>query len=122
MSATQTKERGERLKVAEGQVSGYEQVTVSLGRRSYPILIGEGVLARVGPVLRDVHGEGKLLLVSSPPIFDLFGSKVEKSLQRDGREYTVELILTIISRCSIGIATCVRLGVIYCSVFPLPIH
>lgn len=78
--------------MAEVKASGIDRVDVSLGRRSYPILIGEGVLARIGTVLQDVQAEGKLLLVSSPPIFDLFGSKVERSLAEAGRACTVELI------------------------------
>lgn len=84
--------RGGGLTVTEKVQAGPERLDVSLGRRSYPILIGPGVLGRVGEVLGEVQGEGKILLVSSPPIHDLFGTKVAQSLEAAGREYTVELI------------------------------
>jgi 3-dehydroquinate synthase len=79
-------------RMTEKTAAGVERLEVGLGRRSYPILIGPGVLGQVGPSLGEVHGEGRIFLVSAPPIFDLFGFRVEQSLKEAGREYTVELI------------------------------
>ncbi|TDA67726.1 MAG: 3-dehydroquinate synthase [Clostridia bacterium] len=64
-------------------------LTVSLGERSYPILIGEGLLPRLGEHLRE---KGRNLsrgtfLVSNPTVFSLYGPVAEGALQ--AQEFSV---------------------------------
>jgi 3-dehydroquinate synthase len=76
----------------ETAVERIDEVHVDLGDRSYDILIGRGTQERVGERLRSLGLGGKVCLVSSPPIYDLFGRKVLDSLTAAGFDVSVEQV------------------------------
>jgi 3-dehydroquinate synthase len=69
-----------------------EKVHVDLGSRSYDILIGRGIREEIGERLGALGLGGKVCLVTSPPVFDLFGREVLDSLQGAGFDVTVEQV------------------------------
>jgi len=69
-----------------------EEVRVDLGDRSYDILIGRGIHGLIGERLGTLGLGGKVCIVSSPPIFDLFGRKVLDSLSGAGFDVTVQQV------------------------------
>jgi 3-dehydroquinate synthase len=67
-------------------------VSVSLGHRSYDILIGEDLLGKVAGVL-DKHGVGKrIFVISNLTVFELFGQELVDSLSEAGLEVVHLLI------------------------------
>ena len=68
------------------------EVPVELGERSYSILIGEGVLGRTGERLRELGVAGRICLVSTPPVYSLYGPAVEESLGAAGFDVVVASI------------------------------
>lgn len=59
-------------------------VPVELGTRSYEILIGEGLLSSAGSLIR-AHGIGRrLILISNPTVFELYGKRLAAALEEDG--------------------------------------
>jgi len=63
-----------------------ETVRVELGARSYPIIIGAGVLADVGTHVRDACGPGRVAVVSNPTVGNLYMTRVAESLRGAGCE------------------------------------
>ena len=64
-------------------MSGFTEIRVELGDRSYPILVGEGVLdtAARSP------GAGlprRLLIVTHPRLWDLYGTSLARTLATQG--------------------------------------
>lgn len=59
-------------------------VKVSLGKRSYPVLVGGGVLGRAGALARKVSGKAKVFAVSSSPVKKLYGRKLESACRSAG--------------------------------------
>jgi len=60
------------------------RVEVNLGNRSYPILIGENLLAALGTEVRArIHGE-RVLVISNPTVRGLYGKRAEESLAGAG--------------------------------------
>lgn len=66
-----------------------KELTVDLGERSYPILIGPGLLARVGSLFaeRGFAVKSPILLITDASVEDLYAGTVEQSLRDNG--YTV---------------------------------
>lgn len=72
---------------------------VELGQRSYEIVIKSGALKEIGALVdKTVGAEGKILLISNPTVFSLYGPAVMESLRKragrtiygevpDGEEY-----------------------------------
>ena len=69
-----------------------QTVTVNLGQRSYPIELGEGLLSRVGEMMKAQGIGGRVGIVSNPPVADLYGEEVRESLRGAGYETTLVLI------------------------------
>ncbi|MBI3999955.1 MAG: 3-dehydroquinate synthase [Candidatus Omnitrophica bacterium] len=65
-----------------------KKITVHLGNRSYPILIGKGLLAKVGSLLKPLKLGSKILIVSNDRVADRFlgDRKFTKSLRGSGFE------------------------------------
>lgn len=59
-------------------------LTVNLGARSYPIHLGEGLLARAGDLLRQAGCGGKVGIVTNPKVAGLYLGAVEPSLRGCG--------------------------------------
>jgi 3-dehydroquinate synthase len=60
------------------------EISVNLGPRSYPILVGAGLLATVGPLLAKRDVGRKAVLVSDPAIARLHAEPVVRSLRATG--------------------------------------
>jgi len=56
-------------------------VTVDLGQRSYPILIGSGVLGDLGRYLQAICGRTKVVIISDSNVEPLYASKVLSGLE-----------------------------------------
>jgi len=69
-----------------GEKSGRRELTVDLGERSYPIIIGPGVLDEAGALFasRGFPVKSPVLLVTDEAIADLYAPKVERSLEAAG--------------------------------------
>jgi len=65
-------------------------VTVGLGERSYPIMIGRGALDQVGAYLQAHPVGNRYCIVTDEQVASLYGTKLSESLQQQGIE--VELI------------------------------
>ncbi|NPV72443.1 MAG: 3-dehydroquinate synthase [Pelotomaculum sp.] len=61
-----------------------ETVNVNLGKRSYPIYAGPGILQDLGELLGGLPVGRKVLLISNPTVFSLYGEKAAESLVRAG--------------------------------------
>ena len=68
------------------------EISVSLGSRSYRILVGAGVLAHIGAELGRLKVGRKVALVTDPDILKLHGETVVASLRAAGFEVTIVLL------------------------------
>jgi len=59
-------------------------VDVSLGARSYPIFIGEGLLARAGELLADILPQKRVIIVADATTSALYGEALKNSLAEAG--------------------------------------
>ena len=59
-------------------------LNVSLAQRSYPICIGEGILADIGSSLTDISFPHQVAVVSNPTVADLYAPAIEQSLRQAG--------------------------------------
>ncbi len=69
-----------------------QTVTVNLGQRSYAIELGEGLLSRVGEIMKAQGIGGRVGIVSNPPVADLYGEEIRESLRAAGYETALVLI------------------------------
>jgi 3-dehydroquinate synthase len=61
-----------------------EEVRLDLGPRSYPIVVGDGILDEVGPRLAELGFRGRCALVTSERVSGLYGPAVLASLRGAG--------------------------------------
>ncbi|HVN86987.1 MAG TPA: 3-dehydroquinate synthase [Candidatus Binatia bacterium] len=61
-----------------------ETVTVELRDRSYPIVIGGGLLSTLGERLRPLGLDRKIAVVTNPIVRTLYGERVERALNSQG--------------------------------------
>ncbi|MCA9452696.1 MAG: hypothetical protein KC584_08725, partial [Nitrospira sp.] len=59
-------------------------VPVSLGDRSYQVLIQPHILPQIGRVLQDVGLAGRVAIVTNPVVNEIYGRVVFRSLKRCG--------------------------------------
>jgi 3-dehydroquinate synthase len=69
-----------------------ENLEVKLNERSYLIRIAPGILDDAGTQVRGVSKTQKLILVSNPTVFPLYGQKVVASLESAGFQVQVALM------------------------------
>lgn len=69
-----------------------QELEVRLNERSYLIKIAPGILDDAGTLVRGVSKTGKLVLVSNPTVFPLYGQKVVSSLENAGFKVQVALM------------------------------
>jgi len=67
-------------------------LNVRLGTRSYPIHIGEGLLAQTGELMSQAGCVGRVGIVANPIVGDLYLKPVEESLRGSGYQVTSILI------------------------------
>jgi len=60
------------------------RVPVSLGDRSYEILIQPNILTQIGCVLQDVGLSGRVAIVTNPVVHELYGQVVLRALKKSG--------------------------------------
>jgi 3-dehydroquinate synthase len=76
----------------EPRASAEQRVRVSLGERSYDILIKAGLLGEVGPRLHQLGLAGKVAVVTNPLVGRLYASIVRRSLQSAGYQARTILV------------------------------
>lgn len=60
-------------------------IKIKLGKRSYPVVVGEGLLAAAGAKLRKILPDcHRAILISDSNVEKLFGTQVRKSLEASG--------------------------------------
>ena len=69
-----------------------QTVTVNLGQRSYPIELGEGVLSRLGELMKAQGIGGSVGIVSNASVAGLYAEEVRESLRDAGYESALVLI------------------------------
>jgi len=69
-----------------------QELEVRLKERSYAIKIASGLLADAGALLSAVSGDKKIMLVSNPTVFHLYGQRVVDSLGSAGFKVHVALM------------------------------
>jgi len=65
------------------------QIIVGLDERSYPIWIGEGILANIGVALDEVNFPEKVAVVTNPTVGDLYCAQLVDALTASGRQVDV---------------------------------
>ncbi len=80
------------MKSVATQNSKFEKIEVGLESNSYPILIGQGIIADLGLSLSSIAFPRKVSIVSNQLVFSLYGEAVIKSLEQSGFTATVILI------------------------------
>lgn len=63
-----------------------EKVKVDLGERSYNIIINEGILSEIGRGLLPFNFSPRIVVISNPTVFNLYGNVVMDSLIKAGFE------------------------------------
>ena len=61
-----------------------QEIRVSLGSRSYSIVIGRGVLSEIGGWMERLGLGRKVAVISNPAVAELYGGAVLDSLRRSG--------------------------------------
>ena len=64
-------------------------IVVGLGDRSYPIWIGERLLANIGSALKDVDFPNKIAIITNPTVGDLYCEQIVDALVVSGRQVTM---------------------------------
>jgi 3-dehydroquinate synthase len=76
-----------RTAAATGAKTGVARVEVPLGERSYPVLVGPGLLDRLGPLLRErLPNAQRAALVTNPTVGALYAERAAASLWGAGIE------------------------------------
>jgi 3-dehydroquinate synthase len=65
------------------------QIVVGLGERSYPIWVGERILANISSALDEVEFPTKVAVVTNPTVGDLYCDQIVDALATSGRHVTV---------------------------------
>jgi 3-dehydroquinate synthase len=68
------------------------KVKVRLGRNSYEIRIGSGILSRLGHWLKENSFGDKVVIITSPSLKGLYGDALEQNLTREGFRATTLLV------------------------------
>ena len=61
-----------------------KNIRVRLGRRSYNIRIGTGLLTQVGPMLKEMGCADKAVIITDPTVKKLYGHSLKRSLTASG--------------------------------------
>ncbi|MCJ7743035.1 MAG: 3-dehydroquinate synthase [Dehalococcoidales bacterium] len=61
-----------------------KNIRVRLGRRSYNIRIGTGLLTQVGPMLKELGYTDKAVIITDPTVKKLYGRSLKQSLTSSG--------------------------------------
>ena len=67
-----------------------QRLNIDLGERSYDILLGSGLLGKLGQYLSRVVKPSRIILITHPSLFQIYGEKVLSGLK--GQGWTADLI------------------------------
>ena len=67
------------------------RIPVSLGARSYDIVIGDGIIGKLGDAVRDLGLGSKQMIVTSQTVWPLYGKTVKDSLTTSGFDVCITL-------------------------------
>jgi len=67
-----------------------KRLKVSLGDRSYDILIGSGLLEQTGRLVKEHIAAGRLVIITNPTVQQLYGNRLAASLSKGG--FRVDII------------------------------
>jgi 3-dehydroquinate synthase len=68
------------------------EIKVELAEKSYPIITGWGILPMLGEQLLSMMGRKKILIISNPLVFGLYGETLVKSMEAAGFTVSYALI------------------------------
>jgi len=66
-----------------------KRIRVRLGRNSYDICIGSGLLMQAGRLLRETGFSNKLVIITDPTVKGLFGNALSQNLTGEGFKVTI---------------------------------
>ena len=69
-----------------------KKIRVNLGKDSYEVWIGAGLLQLTGRLLKEKGFEGKLVIVTDPGVKGLHGESLSKALAKDGFKVTTLVV------------------------------
>ena len=69
-----------------------QTLSVSLGDRSYPIYVGDGILVRAGEFLAQAGLNGKVAIISNPTVAQLYLDPIHEALTHAGFKVTPVLV------------------------------
>ncbi len=69
-----------------------QTLNVSLGDRSYPIYVGDGILSRAGDFLQRAGLRGKVAVITNPTVAQLYLDPIHESLSGAGFDVTPVLV------------------------------
>lgn len=84
-SPSQASQTGGEAQTASSEES--LRLQIDLGRRSYPIWIGDNLLVRLGEMVREATAASRCLVVTHPRLSQLYGDLVGASLEAAGLRY-----------------------------------
>lgn len=61
--------------------SDYTQIPITLGEQGYDVLIGEGLIPGLGTLLEERGLKGKIALISTEPILEMYGHQARSALE-----------------------------------------
>lgn len=67
-----------------------QRLNINLGKRSYDILLGSGLLGKLGECLSRIVKPSRIVLITHPPLFKIYGDKVLSGFKDQG--WTADLI------------------------------
>ena len=68
------------------------EIKVKLGRDSYEVRVGSGLLAQTGQWLKEIGFSGKLAIITDPTVNRLYGDALNQGLTEDGFRVTTLLV------------------------------
>lgn len=69
-----------------------KRIRVSLGSRSYDILIGQGLISAIGSILKRLKVGKDVIIVSNKTLAKIYFKRIESSLKKTGMSVRLELV------------------------------
>ena len=69
-----------------------DRLKVDLGARSYEIIIGSGVLKELGVLLHSLGQASRIMLVTNPTVYDLYGEQLRGGLGVDDKRLVLGMV------------------------------
>jgi len=79
----------EKTEIIRTGVALMRKVKVNLGKDSYEVHVGRGILSRLGQKLKELGFSGKLVVITNPVVHNLHGRVLTENLQSGGFKVTL---------------------------------